>query len=82
MFPVDRTYWTDGSRRIVSARADVKGVYTIGGLPPGEYYVCALTLLDRSQQYDASFLEQLVAASIKITLGEGETKTQSLRVGG
>jgi hypothetical protein len=82
IFPVDHTYWTDGSRRIVSARADVKGVYTLSGLPSGDYYVCALTALDRTQQYEASFLDQLVAASIKITLAEGEKKTQSLRVGG
>jgi hypothetical protein len=81
-FPTNRAYWTNNSRRIVSARADVNGVYTIDGLPAGEYYVCALTELDRAQQYEPTYLELLAPSAFKITLADGEKKTQSFRVGG
>ena len=32
-------------------------------------------------QSEPAYLEQLVAASVKLTLGEGEKKTQNLRIG-
>ena len=31
-------------------------------------------------RFEPTYLEQLVSAAIKITLGEGEKKTQDLRV--
>ena len=58
------------------------GMYKVQGLPAGEYYVCALTDLDPNDLYDPAFLEQLVAASFKITLADGETKVQNLKLGG
>lgn len=81
-YPVDRRYWTQNSRWIRLTRADVKGVYDITGLPAGEYYLCASTELDPSAQYEPAYLEQLVPASIKITLKDGEKRVQTLRVGG
>jgi hypothetical protein len=58
------------------------GSYRIVGLPPDEYYLAALTSLDPVQVTDPVFLEQLVSASLRITLAEGEKKTQDLRIGG
>ena len=58
------------------------GKYRLPGLPPGDYYVAALTEFEPSDMYDASFLEQLIPASFKITLAEGEKKTQDLRLAG
>jgi hypothetical protein len=81
VFPTDKTLW-GSARRIQSVRSNDSGSYKIPGLPPGEYYLCALTELDTSLQTEPSYLEQFVSSSIKITLGEGEKKTQSLRIGG
>jgi hypothetical protein len=81
-FPTDKTAWVDGVRRIASVRADVNGRYALSPLVPGEYYLCALTEFEAALQYDPSYLEQLVPASIKITIGEGEKRVQDLRVGG
>jgi hypothetical protein len=83
VFSTDRSQWDPGSRRTSSALANDNGAYTIQGLPPGEYYLCALTELDTTRvSSDPSYLEELVAASIKLTLGEAEKRRQDLRVSG
>ena len=80
VFSTDRAYWTAGSRRVQLARPASDGAYRLTGLPAGEYFVCVLTDLDRSQMYDSSFLESLVSGSFKITLADGEKKTQPLKL--
>jgi hypothetical protein len=82
VFSTDRVNWTQGSRRVTSVRATDTGAYSIAGLPAGEYYLCALTELDATLQYEPEYLEQLITAAIKITLAEGEKKQQNLRIGG
>jgi hypothetical protein len=83
VFAVDRAHWGVGSRRVSVARASDDGAYSIVGLPPGEYHLCALTEIDPARQAsDPSYFEELVPASIKITLGDGEKRRQDLRAGG
>ena len=81
VFSTDRAHWATGARRIRSVRATDTGRYEIAGLPAGEYYLCALTELDTMLQFQPEYLEQLVTASIKITLADGEKKAQDLRIG-
>jgi hypothetical protein len=81
LFPVDTTFWTRSSRRIRAVRADVRGGYGITGLPAGEYYVCASTAIDTTLQYDPSYLQQFVPASLKVLLSDGEARTLDLQVG-
>ena len=81
-YPVERAHWRTGSRWIRSARAGTDGSFRLAGLPPGEYYLCALTEVDPDQQHDQEYLSQYVSSSIKITLAEGERRVQHLRVGG
>jgi hypothetical protein len=66
VFSTDRTYWTIGSRRVQQARPSSDGKYKLSGLPPGEYFVSAVTDLDPNDLADPLFLEQLAAASFKI----------------
>jgi hypothetical protein len=80
VFSTDRAYWTPASRRVQTAKPASDGRYHLTGLPAGEYFMCALTDLDRSQMYDPAFLESLVAGSFKITLADGEKKTQDLKL--
>ena len=82
VFSTDKAMWITDSRRIRSVRSRDNGSYTIAGLPPGEYYLCALTELDTGLQYQGEYLQEFVPSSIKITLGEGEKKKQDLRIGG
>ena len=81
-FSQDRAHWIRDSRRILSARAGEDGSYTISGLPAGNYFLCALTEIDTTLQFEGEYLDQLVPASLKITLADGEKKVQHLRAGG
>jgi hypothetical protein len=69
-------------RWMASVRAGVDGSFRIVGLPAGEYYVCALVDGAQPPTADEAFLTSLVSASIKITLVDGETHTQTFKVGG
>ena len=81
-FPSNRALWRPDARRIRWARAGTDGRWNITGLPAGDYLIAALVDLDPDDLADSAFLERMLAAAIKTSLGEGEQKTQDLRVGG
>jgi hypothetical protein len=81
-FPADATLRAPRSRRVQAVRPDSSGRFVIANLPPGEYLLCALSDIDDGQWNEAGFLEPLVAASVRVALGEGEKKVQDLRLGG
>jgi len=85
VFPEDKAYWIQGSRRIVTTRPGTDGKFTLSGagpttLPPGRYLLAAVTDLGRDEQFDPAFLGQVVPAAIPIVLGPGEKKTQDLAI--
>ena len=85
IFPVDESYWVYNSRRHVTAQPASDGRYRLGGpgpamLPPGEYYLAAVTDVSKDEQYDPSFLKSLVPSSLKVSLAPGQKATQNLRV--
>jgi hypothetical protein len=82
VFPEDRSMWRPRARRIQSARAGTDGAYVVRDLPPGTYRLAALIDLGPDDLIDPAFFEALLAASIRFTLGDGEQKTQGLKVGG
>ena len=82
VFAADNRFWTTPSRRIRSTRPGTDGRFTVSNLPPGEYRIAALVDVAPGEINDPAFLEQLVAASVKVTLAEGERKTQDLRIAG
>jgi protocatechuate 3,4-dioxygenase beta subunit len=82
VFAADNRFWTAPTRRVKSTRPGTDGKFTVSNLPPGEYRVAAVVDVSPTEITDPQFLEQLVAASVKITLAEGERKTQDLRISG
>lgn len=82
VFSSDRKYWTPGSRRVRMTRPATDGAFSAKGLPAGEYFLAALTDLETGEWNDPTLLEQLVRSSVKVTLRDGETTTQDLRIGG
>jgi hypothetical protein len=83
LFPTDKTKWTAQSRRFRQpTRPANDGRFRFASLPPGEYYLAALTDFDEKDLLDASFIEQIVPAAVKITVGEGDKKVQDLRITG
>ena len=81
VFPRNREFWTDNSRRIQLQRADMNGIYSIANLPAGEYYLCATTALDTAMQFDANYLELFVPAAVAFTVRDGDVLRQDLQVG-
>jgi len=68
------------SRRILQTRPAQDGKFIFKNLPPGDYLLAAVTEVEQGQWFDPAFLAQLVDASAKITLGDGEKKVQDIRI--
>lgn len=77
----DPRFWTPFSRRIATARPDTSGRYAFRSLPPGDYFLAAVTDLEPGRQFDQELLRTLVGASVHVTLADGGRVTQGLRVG-
>ena len=83
VFSTDRATWYPQSRRMRQpTQPGSDGMFRFTGLPPGDYYLAAVTDLEQGDWGDPGFMEQVAAASIKISLGEGEKKVQDIRIGG
>jgi hypothetical protein len=85
VFPENRAYWIQGSRRIVTARPGTDGRFVLSGqgpttLPPGRYLLAAVTDISRDEQFDPAFLAQLVPAAIPLALAPGEKKVQDVGI--
>jgi uncharacterized protein (DUF2141 family) len=81
VFSTDRAHWTAAPRRMTGlVKLDSRGSYRISGLPPGSYYLSAVTDVEPSELADPAFLEQLAAASLTFTLKEGEVRVQDLKM--
>ena len=52
------------------------------GLPAGEYFIAAVTRLEPGDLGNRQFLEELVPASLRMTIRDGEKKTQDLKLAG
>ena len=82
MFPTDRAQWFQSSRRLrAPLRAASDGRFTFSGLPAGEYFLAAVGEFEPNAWFSPEFLDQLAAGAIKITLAEGEKKTQDVKMG-
>jgi protocatechuate 3,4-dioxygenase beta subunit len=82
LFPDDDRQWTPDSRFIASGRADQQGRFRIGGMPDGAYLIAAVDFLESGEERDPELLRQLRSRATRLTLGEGETRTISLRLQG
>jgi hypothetical protein len=49
-------------------------------MPPHEYLVVAVKEIETGQWQDPEFLEGLRSQAVRITLGEGDTRVQDLKV--
>ena len=82
LFPVDQAYWLPRSRRIHAMRPSADGAYAFRGLPPGNYHLAAISDVEAGEWFDPAFLQRLLPAAMKLTIGEGEQKAQDIRLGG
>ena len=82
VYPSDKTLWTAPTRRVAQTRPGSDGKFTVRNLPPGDYLLAAVTDVEPGEWMDPAFLSLLVDSSIKVTLAEGDKKTQDIKIAG
>lgn len=81
VFPTNPAWWGESSRRVRVQRPGTDGKYAFVNLPPGDYVLAAVVDMEPDGWRDPDFLRSLVTAGVRVTIGEGEQKTQDLRIG-
>jgi protocatechuate 3,4-dioxygenase beta subunit len=80
VFPADKSRWIPGTKRIGVVRPGTDGLFSVTGLPAGNYLLVALSDVEPGEWNDPAFLETLAPNGIRISLGEGERKRQDLQI--
>ncbi|MGQ0737420.1 MAG: MSCRAMM family protein [Acidobacteriota bacterium] len=80
VFAEDPARWIYASRFLRTARPDQDGRYVLRGMPPHDYFVVAVRDLEPGRWQDPEFLEIIRDHAARVSLGEGETKVQDLKV--
>jgi hypothetical protein len=81
-FPADYESWIASgmnAQRSRTAVATKKGAFTMTGLPGGDYLLAALDDADLGDPRDPQFLDAIARSATKITLSNGDQKSQDLR---
>jgi hypothetical protein len=82
LFPADDQGWIDNGtnpRRMKTARASPTGAYSFMSIPAGDYYLAAVRDELAGEWPDPKFLASLRAEATRITVTDGDKKTQDLR---
>ena len=82
VFPTDRAVWTDlgpSPRRVQTARTGTTGAYSFANLPPGDYFLAAVSAAAAGDPHDPAFLASLADAAATVRISQGGTTTQSLK---
>jgi len=79
-FSTNSAVWRPQSRQIATARPDQTGMFRIRSLPAGEYYVATVDPSEQGEWFDPAYLDQHRGGAARVTLGDGDLKTQDLRV--
>jgi hypothetical protein len=83
VFPSDHAAWTNSGpvnrRRVRGTRTGATGAYKLTGLPAGSYYIAAVPEESAAELLDPKFLETLSGTAARVTLDDGERKTQNVR---
>ena len=74
----DWSYFGTTPRRIRMLRPSVSGIYRIAGLLPGNYLVSAFPEAQEANWQDPRVMELMSKTAVKVTLGDGEKKTQDV----
>jgi hypothetical protein len=79
-FSLTDVTWNSGSPRFRLVRVGRNGQYLMAGLPPGPYYVAALSDEATDNWVDEAFLTGLSGSATPIQLNDGDQRTLDLRV--
>jgi hypothetical protein len=79
-FSTDSSLWRAQSRQIATTRPDQTGQYRIRTLPPGSYYVVTVDPAEQGEWFEPSYLDEQRNGAARVTLSEGDVKTQNFTV--
>ena len=83
VFPTERNKWYAGSRFMKFGSGSQDGSFRVAGLPPGDYWLVAVDRVDTEpggEWQSSNLLETLVSRASRVTVGEGEVHSATLRV--
>jgi hypothetical protein len=84
LFSTNADKWYTRSQAVAHQAASPDGTFRIANLPPGSYYLLAMSnagdLFDATDSADPATLDELRRGATRITVQEGETRTVTLRV--
>ena len=78
-FSTEPQHWRAQSRRISAVRTDQSGAYRIRNLPPGDYLIVAADDVEQGEWFDPAYLDRVKGDAQRLSISEGEKKTQDLR---
>jgi hypothetical protein len=79
-FPTDTSLWRPQARQIMTTRPDQTGKYRLRGLPPSDYYIATVDPAEQGEWFDPAYLDAHRAGAARVTLADGDVKTQDFRV--
>jgi hypothetical protein len=82
VLPDDQSRWYAGSRYIKVARPGEGGGFTVGTLPPGDYWVTAVEAFDDGLLEDPQVLNDVRRRGRRLTLSPGEQLTTDVSLSG
>ena len=80
VFPTDTEAWGSSganARRVRLLRTTASGEYSVN-LPPGEYYVIAVSEAQSADWHDPALIDAASRAAVRLSIAEGERKSQTL----
>jgi Carboxypeptidase regulatory-like domain len=80
VFSQDPSRWGYGTRYVRTARPSQDGRFSLRGMPPHDYFVVAVKEVEAGQWQDPEFLESMSRQAVRLSMLEGETKVQDLKV--
>jgi hypothetical protein len=79
-FSTDPSVWRAQSRQIMTARPDQTGMFKIRGLPAGEYFLVPVDPSEQGEWFEPAYLDQHRAGASRVTLSDGDVKTQDFHI--
>ena len=77
-FPTNDALWQPQSRHIMASRPDQNAQYRIRGLPPGDYLLTVVEVVEQGEWFDPRFLDDLRRRAARVSLRDGESKSLDL----
>jgi len=80
LFSTDATTWRPQSRTIMATQPDQTGAYQFRGMPPGAYFLVAVDDVEQGEWFDSAFLDEMRPGAVRVTISDGATVAQDLKV--